>query len=83
MALTQLSEKETATRVHLLLEAEGLKHLMLVDERGGRVEFRDVWDTPCWAHLRDAKDEQVFVHPVRGSKELLEPRYLALLGLSV
>jgi hypothetical protein len=70
-ALAQLQGAFAAGDVHL------------VDEHARPVTFDESLDERCWAHLRDAADGQVFVHELKGSRELLQPNYLELLGLNV
>jgi hypothetical protein len=56
----------------------------LVNEDARPVTFEESLDAHCWAHLKDAADGQVYVQELwHGSRELLKPRYLDLLGANV
>jgi hypothetical protein len=55
----------------------------LVDEAGQPSSFLDMLDQRCWAHLRDAQDGKVYVHELKGSRDLLASNYQELLGLDV
>jgi hypothetical protein len=64
-----------------LRQAVAAGALQLVDEYAQPLAFQDALHQRCWAHLRDAQDGQVYVHELRGSQELLAPRYQELLGV--
>jgi hypothetical protein len=66
-----------------LLGAEAAGDLRLVDEHARPVALLGALDQRVWAHLRDAVDGQVYVHELSGSRELLNARYLDLLGINV
>jgi hypothetical protein len=78
MALTFQPDSLT---FHHLLGALRTGALRLVDEDAQPVSLAGSYDTPVWAHLRDAVDGQVYVHALAGSRELQAPRYLTMLGL--
>lgn len=67
-----------------LLGAFATGDVYLVNEDACPVTFEEMLDTRCWAHLKNARDGQVYVQELwRGSRELLKPRYLDVLGLNV
>ncbi len=56
----------------------------LVNEDAYPITFEEALDARCWAHLKDARDGEVYVQELRhGSRELLQARYLDLLGANV
>lgn len=57
--------------------------LYLVDASGHPLELRAALDERCWAHLRDAQDGHIYVQELAGSRQLLDPRLLEMLGLDV
>ncbi|GAB3334201.1 hypothetical protein GCM10027511_42940 [Hymenobacter humi] len=57
--------------------------LSVVDENGGRLSLLEACGLRCWAHLRDSEDGKVYVHELAGSGELLQPRYLEMLGVRI
>lgn len=72
------------------LELRQLQHaftngdVYLVNEDARPVTFDESLDARCWAHLKDARDGEVYVHELQhGSRELLQARYLDLLGAKV
>ncbi|MDJ0367313.1 hypothetical protein QMK33_19365 [Hymenobacter sp. H14-R3] len=66
-----------------LLDAESTGAVRLVDEQARPVALLDVLDARTWAHLTDAADGCVYVHELRGSRDLLQASYQELLGLNV
>ena len=67
-----------------LLSAFASGDVYLVNEEAHPITFEGALDARCWAHLKDARDGQVYVQELRsGSRELLKSRYLDMLGLSV
>ena len=72
-----------STVLRQLLKAEAAGHVRLVGDDAQPLFIVEAVDRQCWAHLRDAQDEQVHVHMLQSSRELLEPRYLELLGINV
>ena len=72
-----------STVLQHLLKAEAAGDLRLVDVDGKPLAIVEAVGLRCWAHLRDAQDGQVFVQELQSSRELLEPRYLELLGINV
>lgn len=71
------------TRQEFLLHAFAAGDVYLVDEDGQRLQMQECLDSRCWAHLRNAEDKQFYVQEMPGARELLKPRWLAVLGLHV
>jgi hypothetical protein len=79
-----LSLPPDTPELRLLLGAFANGDVYLVNENGHPVAFDDVLDARCWAHLKDAHDGKVYVQELhRGSRELLSPQYLEMIGLKV
>lgn len=81
MAPTPALTESTALR--LLAGSIAAGTLRLVDEHGQPLALLDALDHRCWAHLRDASNDQVHVHEFASGRELVEPQYLELLGINV
>ncbi|MDO7873981.1 hypothetical protein Q5H93_04485 [Hymenobacter sp. ASUV-10] len=76
-------EQKSEATLELLQQAIAAGHLYFVNEDAQPISMQDCFDSRCWAHLRSANDGEFYVQEMPGSRELLKPRYLALLGLDV
>jgi hypothetical protein len=70
-------------KLEFLLQAFATGDVYLVDEDGRHLQMQECLDSRCWAHLRNVEDKEFYVQEMPGARELLKPRWLAVLGLNV